>query len=664
MARIVKSFFLIALLLLLHLYLYQSDLIENSDRKLYDRVTQLFQKTVTTQEESHTVIVDIDEKSLKRLGQWPWPRVIDATLIDTINQNYPAAIGLNILFPESDRVSLRSIQAFYQRSFDLNLSLDTIPKRLQDNDLLFAQSIQQANTTLSIYFNNNITDTPAHCDALAYQVVPLHATTIEHQARSMICNTPQIQEGVKNFGFINASRDSDGVLRRIPMFAQYHDKVFPSFALAMLLSIDKEFKFESKEENILPNFLSTQPKIISAVDLLEGRISPSILKGKIVLVGSSVIGLSPSYITSTGERISNPFIYAVTIENLIEKRYLIQPQKYKTLNILLSFLLSVGVLWLFGYKRYLLISILFASTALLSLLWLVHTYTQGVYISLGYLWFPLFYTVIVVVTYHLRVLSKERQEQEKFLIKQSKLASMGEMISLIAHQWRQPLSAINGAVLNIDMESRKTPLNREALDHQLNKIEETTSYLSKTISDFSDFFSQGKQQERFYIADVVMQAQTLTSHNQSDDITVVYKQKENTELLGYKSELLQSILIILNNALYACQKNLPNTHQGRIIIETYESSNSVILTISDNGGGIDKKYLQKIFNPYFTTKAKPHGTGLGLYILKLIVEDSMNGSVSVNNTEDGAIFTIEIPNNLIESERRQTPQVPLISLSD
>ena len=115
------------------------------------------------------------------------------------------------------------------------------------------------------------------------------------------------------------------------------------------------------------------------------------------------------------------------------------------------------------------------------------------------------------------------------------------------------------------------------------------------------------------------------------------------ELVGFESELIQSLLVLLNNAIFACAKKSSDDFKGEIIIDTYRLKNYVYITVSDNAGGIPKENLKKIFDPYFTTKEKSGGTGLGLYILKLIVEDSMNGKIFVENSSKGAVFTLQIP---------------------
>lgn len=277
---------------------------------------------------------------------------------------------------------------------------------------------------------------------------------------------------------------------------------------------------------------------------------------------------------------------------------------------------------------------------------LFFNYVNGIYISIGYLWVPLLSGLVLLTLYHLRLLSQEQQEQEKLFIRQSKLASMGTMISLIAHQWRQPLSSINGTVLNLDIDFRNEKLDAQRFDYHLNEIEQRTAYLSKTITDFRDFFSHNKESERFELSRIIEQAKHLCASSKEDPIDIHYHKQEEIVINGFSSELVQSLLVLLNNAIYVCKSTIKGKERGEIFIDVIKDDQKVLISVSDNGGGIPKKNLKKIFDPYFTTKDKHNGTGLGLYILKLIVEDSMNGKVTVKNGSKGAIFTLQIPMNI------------------
>ena len=629
--------------LLIHLYFYHSKTMKEIDYKFYD-FTQILLSDTKAENSSYTVIIDIDEKSLQKLGQWPWPRVINAKLIDTINNMNPSALGINILFPEKDRTSPLMMQEFYKKFFNLNIKLNDFPIELQDNDKLLAKSIQQAGATLSTYFNDS-PYTKEHCQKLLYKEDLFKTVETDLNTPSLLCNYETLQNEAKNFGFINASVDSDGVFRRIPLFVDYKNHIFPSFALATILSFDKHPNIKSENNSILVNF-ATKPKVFSAIDILNGKVLASEIQGKIVIIGSSLVGLSPTYLISNGKKVSSSMIHASVIDNILENSFLIEHKIHKTINLLISFFLSLLIALLLFKRLYIYVVLLFFFTTLISFSYLLNSYLAGIYISIAYLWIPFLLFFIIILLYHLKIIDQERQEQEKLLIRQSKLASMGEVISLIAHQWRQPLSAINGTVLNIDINLRKQNLYSEELDKQLNEIEEITEYLSKTINDFTNFFSTNKQKQTFYISDVIKQVKRLIPLSNYENIHLIYNMKEDIQLTGYRSELVQSLLIIFNNSIYACYENLAHTGQGKITVDTYVKKKVLCISIEDSGTGIDKKSLKKIFNPYFTTKNKQHGTGLGLYILKLIIENSMNGKIFVSNGEKGAIFTIKIPRNI------------------
>ena len=642
MQNFLKNIGVIGLLFLAHLYFYQSEHIKKIDYKFYD-FSMIFENKINKQEESfYTVIVDIDEKSLHALGQWPWPRVIDAQLINSINKMNPSSIGVNILFPEEDRVSPLYIQRFYQEFFNATVKFRDFPETLMDNDKLLWNALIHSNSTTAIYLSNSLY-TSKNCEDLSYKNNFFKELKTNLITTSLLCNNEHIQHDIKNFGFINAWSDSDGVLRRVPLFMGYKKQIFPSFALATLLSFDSHREVKSDEDTILVKFSNYKPKVFSAIDILKGEIPSSELQGKIVIVGSSVVGLDAKYMISTGENISKNMIHASTIDNILSNSFLTQPNLYKQINLVLSFLLSLLVVLLFSRKHYVYIIGLFFTTIIMSFIALLLFYSRGIYISIGYLWVPFIYFFALILIYHIRVINSEKEQQEKFLVKQSKLASMGEMITLIAHQWRQPLSAINGIVLNMDVDQRKGILDGEKLDTHLNQIESTTAYLSKTINDFTDFFSKNKKRDTFYVKGLINQVKQLSGVTNQKNLSIIYENKKDIEFTGYKSELIQSMLIILNNAIYACRKNNGLDFSSEIHINSSFSNEKLYLTIEDNGGGIDEKVMKQIFNPYFTTKDAQHGTGLGLYILKLIVEDSMNGKVFVKNGEEGAIFTIIIP---------------------
>jgi len=645
MLTLFKNFILILLIFMLHLYFYSSEYVTRLDYKIYDLTGVIESKFQEEDGETYSVIVDVDEKSIQEFGQWPWPRIMDAELIDLIYEMNPSAIGVNILFPEEDRLSPLSIQRFYQQYFNIKINLESLSTALQDNDKFLSDVIQKSHAILPVYLQEKYYSAK-HCESMSYKNNIFKTLHSHFTADELICNHPSIQKEVENFGFINAWSDSDGIFRRVPLFMKYREEVFPSFALATILSFYEEININREEDNVLVNFTLNRPKIISASDILKDRVSKEKIQGKVVVLGSSLIGLNSSYKISNGEDISSSMIQAMLMDNILNHSFIIQPKSYTKINTILSFFFSLIILWFLSRRAYLLTFLTILTLGIGSSLLLFTMYQKGIYISMGYLWVPFITIFIILIVYHLWIVNKEQQEQEKLFIRQSKLASMGEMISLIAHQWRQPLSSINGTILNMDMDYRKNSMDKEKFNNYLDDIEVTTLFLSKTINDFTDFFSKNKAPHLFKVASVIEQTKRLSLNSLNCNVEVIYENDKDVEVNGYASELVQSLLVLLNNAIYVCQKNLANVERGKIFIRVSKVKKEVLIAVEDNGGGIDKRDMKKIFNPYFTTKEKSHGTGLGLYILKLIVEDSMNGKISVINTQEGAMFTIKIPTNL------------------
>lgn len=250
-----------------------------------------------------------------------------------------------------------------------------------------------------------------------------------------------------------------------------------------------------------------------------------------------------------------------------------------------------------------------------------------------------------ILAYKIKLMQKTKKSQETLLVQQNKLASMGEMISTIAHQWRQPLSEINGIVLEIDVDNRKKQLNSEVLDKHLNEIEAVTAYMSGTISDFMNFFKHDKALNYFYISDAMKRAVVLLSSSQKkNNVQIFYDIEESIELYSYQSELIQALLIIMNNSMDAL--SIRKVVNPIIHLSVEQKGANISIYIQDNAGGIPVDIIEKVYNPYFTTKHEFEGTGLGLYILKMLVEKSICGSVEIVNANDGVLCTLSIPINL------------------
>jgi len=235
----------------------------------------------------------------------------------------------------------------------------------------------------------------------------------------------------------------------------------------------------------------------------------------------------------------------------------------------------------------------------------------------------------------------KQTEQEQMLLMQCRMASMGEMMAAIAHQWRQPLMNINAILLNIDLAIESKPVDEHYLHGRIDEIASITTHMSQTIEDFRDLFKPKQQKSTFFLHEIIDEVLTLLKNNLK---TITVRQKRQSDPLlidGYKGEMVQVLVILLSNAVEILHTR--NIAHKTISLQTQKRENQVSISIEDNAGGIEAQNLSKIFDPYFTTKQQTGGTGLGLYIAKIIVEHNFNGTLEVANAAKGARFTITIP---------------------
>jgi signal transduction histidine kinase len=235
----------------------------------------------------------------------------------------------------------------------------------------------------------------------------------------------------------------------------------------------------------------------------------------------------------------------------------------------------------------------------------------------------------------------EHQEKEKMLIQQSKMAEMGDMISMIAHQWRQPLNQMSYLFMNIEGAFEYKELTKAYLEEKISEGTKLLEFMSHTIDDFRNFFRPDKERTELSVSEVVQEALLLIEQTlEVDGISLNTTYKSHSSIALFRNELIQVIINLVKNAKEALLHN--DTPVPVITIQTLEGSEHVYIEVSDNGGGVDEAIMLKIFDPYFSTKGSMQGTGLGLYMSKTIIEGHLNGTLQVQNRNDGACFIITI----------------------
>lgn len=238
---------------------------------------------------------------------------------------------------------------------------------------------------------------------------------------------------------------------------------------------------------------------------------------------------------------------------------------------------------------------------------------------------------------------KKNREKDMLMLKQSKQAAMGEMLGMIAHQWRQPLTAISSNISNLYFDISMGEIEEEQMEKTIDSINEQIAFLSNTIDDFRNFFKKDKELVYFTPEDVYAYVRKMMG-NSLRDINVQLHIDFNEELYTYKNELVQVLINLMKNAADALkEKEIQNP---TLHLFCSEKKEYVVFEVVDNAGGIPKEILEKIFEPYFSTKDDKNGTGLGLYMSKTIVEDHLKGKLLASNYKTGARFTVAITKEL------------------
>lgn len=236
---------------------------------------------------------------------------------------------------------------------------------------------------------------------------------------------------------------------------------------------------------------------------------------------------------------------------------------------------------------------------------------------------------------------EKNRKKDQTLLQQSRLAQMGEMISMIAHQWRQPLSAISATSATLELKAKIGQLDNDEIVKKAHDISNFSQHLSHTIDDFRNFFKPNKEKKYTTYDDLIASVLNIIEVSiLNQNIQLVQELHCHKSFLTYSNELRQVILNLIKNAEdILIEKSI---QEPFIKIETFEENGDYILEISDNGGGIPPEISEKVFDPYFSTKTEKNGTGLGLYMSKIIIEEHCAGKLSIYNNKYGAVFKITL----------------------
>ena len=387
---------------------------------------------------SRLVIVDLDEKSLNRYGQWPWPRYRVAELLDKIAALEPAIISLDIFFAEPDRTSAGRLKDI-REAYKFNIAVGRLPGELSDNDHILAETLSRGPFVLGNVFHfNRLMNSSGKCVLHPVKVSYMQNTgeregnTGLPESTGVLCNLTILSEKVGASGFFNFSPDQDGMLRRLPMLIQYNGEVYPSLALATVLKLkETDNLILKKDGDILQsiNYKGTSVPVdshgqmlikfrgqkrnydyISAADIMDRNVSSERLQGRIVFVGTSAVGLKELLNTPFGPIFPGVEVHATVVDNLLTGDFISAPSWSNGLVLLLVLVLGVAMSLLISFRNA-------ASDFIVMLLFIVGLWlaTQQAFFRMGLFVGPAFPIAAVVCNYMFLTVLKYRLEEKKML---------------------------------------------------------------------------------------------------------------------------------------------------------------------------------------------------------------------------------------------------------
>jgi len=236
---------------------------------------------------------------------------------------------------------------------------------------------------------------------------------------------------------------------------------------------------------------------------------------------------------------------------------------------------------------------------------------------------------------------QKNRNKDRIMYQQARLATMGEMIGNIAHQWRQPLNIIALIIQEFYISGQLGTLTNEKLEKEYTRANSVLQYMSDTIDDFRTFFQHSEESKLFSVADALNSISTLVSKGlDHNDIVMDVAVDKELQVYGHNNEFVQVLLNLINNSREAI---VSQKRKGRIQIDAHYTDDNILVSVLDNGGGISDSDMEQIFEPYFTTKHQTQGTGLGLYMSHQIIVNNMKGSIYAENRGDGTCFSITLP---------------------
>ena len=648
-----RSFGLAWLAILLALHWWNPVPIDLLRMQGFDLYQQLAPRHRT---DASVVVVDIDEASLNVIGQWPWPRTVVASLIEQLFRKDAAAVGLDILFAEPDRLSPQQIA---ESNRGLGPGIAEALRALPNNDQVLAATLRRTRVVLG--------------------------------RTETVWNLPLLEAAAAGSGVFNLDPERDGIVRRVPAVIRVDQDLHPSLGVELLRVAAGADRIEVDADDAgikrvyaagawIPTdgrgriWMHFAPhdcgRYLSAQDVIAGRIEPASVAGKLVLVGTSAAGLIDAIATPIGESMPSVEVQAQVLESIMTRGYLTRPRYAPVVERLIIFAIGMllivlvptrGALWTLGLYGVAAGGLAAAAGYLFSSL--------GVLIDAANPTLAVFsiYALLSFMNYHHEESAKKRalqayrelEEMQESLIQAEKLASLGRLVAGVAHEVNTPIGITLTAATHL---AEKT----ESLGHafesgQLRKSDfkgfvelatETTQIMLTNLNRAADLIHSFKEVavdqaseewRRFdlgeYIQEVLMSLRPKLKQV-AHEITV--ECPPDLEVGGYPGALAQVLTnLLMNSLIHAYDEG----QAGKLRITVSQPSpDEIELRYVDDGKGIAKEHLAKVFDPFFTTRRGAGGSGLGLNVVFNLVSQTMGGRISVESEPGrGTLFVVQFP---------------------
>ena len=636
-------------------------------------------------ESDQIILVEIDESSLKQIGQWPWPRNLLSELTDKILSQNPKVLGIDILFPEPDRTSPDLIA---DQNQSLPKNIKEILASLPSNDARLAESIRNKAVVLGMAAGYG---TQNKIPASASNSIVMVGKDIRNsipQYSYILRNIAPLENATLAQGITNIAPDPDGIIRKIPFIYNIEGTLVPAFETEILrvanlnvptevISNNSEIKqinvggltFNTDQHGSSWIYFSDRPHefIVSAKDVLSGKISKDYFKNKIVLLGVTAVGIADYTPSPVGQNLSSLSLHAQTLDSILTGSLLSHSQISTSIELGFFILIGIVLIWVANSYAALELTVAFAI-----LCWSVVLISWGSFSFQKLLIDPTLPLALTLTLFLIatsagfireqnqrrsdakEALLREREKETRIRKLQNELmhtigkSSVQKLSSSIAHEMNQPMAAIcnytNAARRILDKDDTDQDMLKSVLEKILTQADRGSDIL-KSIREGAE---TGRTSVKALDVNRIIaeEVELIKDVGDAESVQIILDcDKDLPQARANEIQLHQVLLNLIRNAVQAItHADTDNTQEGKIEIRTACNAEGMIqVSISDTGPGLSEQEKETLFKPFYTSKE--HGMGLGLAICRSILE-ALGGSLWVEeNKKGGAVFYFTLPQN-------------------